>query len=146
MAESVNQGEAPQAPATSYKEIARRMKAVQEQQKMIVERMSRIKYKVGVLSSKGGVGKSFVTVSLAAALATRGKSVGILDADIHGPSVPRMTGLRAGMGLAARPDGSIIPAVANPGVKVVSVGLMLPSEETPLIWRGPLKASAIGSY
>jgi len=129
--------------SSSYREVARRMKAIQEQQRMIVQKMDRIKYKIGVLSSKGGVGKSFVTASLAAALAVKGRKVAVLDADIHGPSIPRMLGLPAGMGLLARPDGSIVPAEVPPGIKVVSVGLMLPTEDTPLIWRGPLKTSAL---
>jgi ATP-binding protein involved in chromosome partitioning len=128
---------------TSYKEIAKRMKVIQEQQKMIVQKMTKVKYKIGVLSSKGGVGKSFVTATLAMALALKGRRVAVLDADIHGPSIPKMMGLPTGMGLLAKPDGSIIPAEGPLGIKVVSVGLMLPSEETPLIWRGPLKTSAI---
>jgi len=128
---------------TSYKEIAKRMKVIQEQQKMIVQKMSKIKYKIGILSSKGGVGKSFVTATLAMALALKGRKVAVLDADIHGPSIPKMMGLPTGMGLLARPDGSIVPAEGPLGIKVVSVGLMLPSDETPLIWRGPLKTSAI---
>ncbi len=128
---------------SSYKQVAQRMKAIQEQQKMIVQRMSRIKYKIGILSSKGGVGKSFVTTSLAAALAVEGRRVGVFDADVHGPSVPRMFGLREGMGLPARMDGSIVPQEVPPGVKVVSIGLLLPGEETPVIWRGPIKTSAI---
>jgi ATP-binding protein involved in chromosome partitioning len=128
---------------TSYKEIAKRMKVIQEQQKMIVQKMSKIKYKIGILSSKGGVGKSFVTATLAMALALKGRKVAVLDADIHGPSIPKMMGLPTGMGLLAKPDGSIVPAEGPLGIKVVSVGLMLPSDETPLIWRGPLKTSAI---
>ncbi|GAB6148654.1 Mrp/NBP35 family ATP-binding protein [Stetteria hydrogenophila] len=119
------------------------MKAIQEQQKAVVKRMSRIKYKIGVLSSKGGVGKSFVTTSLAAALAVEGRRVGVFDADFHGPSVPRMLGLPTGMGLPARIDGSIVPIEASLGIKVVSVGLMLPEDEVPVIWRGPIKTGAI---
>ena len=119
------------------------MKIIQEQQKIVVQKMSKIKYKIGVLSSKGGVGKSFTTATLAMALALRGKKVAILDSDFHGPSIPKMMGLPTGMGLMAKPDGSIIPAEGPLGIKVVSVGLMLPSDETPLIWRGPLKTSAI---
>jgi len=128
---------------SEYKEIAKRMRQVQQQQRLIVENMKRIRYKVAVLSSKGGVGKSFVTATLAAALAVKGRSVGILDADMHGPSIPRMLGLPLGTGLAATQEGMIIPAVAEPGIKVVSLGLMLPGEDTPVIWRGAIKTSAI---
>ena len=128
---------------TSYKEVAQRMKLIQEQQKKVVENMKKIKYKIAVLSSKGGVGKSFVTVSLAAALAVKGRKVGVFDADVHGPSVHKMLGLPTGLGLPARADGTIEPIEVPPGLKVVSVGLLLPTDETPVIWRGPLKTSAI---
>ncbi|MEB2837259.1 MAG: Mrp/NBP35 family ATP-binding protein [Desulfurococcales archaeon] len=119
------------------------MKLIQEQQKKVVENMKKIKYKIAVLSSKGGVGKSFVTVSLAAALAVKGRKVGVFDADVHGPSVHKMLGLPTGLGLPARADGTIEPIEVPPGLKVVSVGLLLPTDETPVIWRGPLKTSAI---
>lgn len=109
---------------------------------MIKEKMSKIKYKLVVLSGKGGVGKSFVTASLAFALANKGKKVGVLDADIHGPSIPKMMGVH-GYTLMATPDGQILPATAPLGVKVVSIGLMLPDDYTPVIWRGPIKTSAI---
>ncbi len=128
---------------SSYKEVAQRMKLIQEQQKKVVENMKKIKYKIAVLSSKGGVGKSFVTVSLAAALAVKGRKVGVFDADVHGPSVHKMLGLPTGLGLPARADGTIEPIEVPPGLKVVSVGLLLPTDETPVIWRGPLKTSAI---
>ena len=128
---------------SSYKEVAQRMKLIQEQQKRVVENMKKIKYKIAVLSSKGGVGKSFVTVSLAAALAVKGRKVGVFDADVHGPSVHKMLGLPTGLGLPARADGTIEPIEVPPGLKVVSVGLLLPTDETPVIWRGPLKTSAI---
>ena len=127
----------------SYKQVAQRMRAIQDQQRLVVQRMARIKYKIGILSSKGGVGKSFVTASLAAALAVEGRRVGVFDADVHGPSIPRMFGLREGTGLPARMDGSLVPIEVPPGVKVVSLGLLLPGEETPVIWRGPIKTSAI---
>jgi ATP-binding protein involved in chromosome partitioning len=128
---------------TSYKEVAKRMKIIQEQQKRVVENMKKIRYKIAVLSSKGGVGKSFVTVTLAAALAVKGRKVGVFDADVHGPSVHKMLGLPTGLGLPARPDGTIEPIEVPPGLKVVSVGLLIPTDETPVIWRGPLKTSAI---
>ena len=137
-----NPGAAP-GGGQSYREIAERMKKVQEEQRLVVQRMRQIPYKVAILSSKGGVGKSFVTASLAMALATMGKSVGVFDADFHGPSMPLMLGLSNVRGLMAREDGSIIPAVNVYGVRLVSVGLMLPSEDAPVIWRGSLKTTAI---
>jgi ATP-binding protein involved in chromosome partitioning len=137
-----SQSSAP-AGGQSYKEVAERMRQMQEEQKLVVQRTKEIPYKVAILSSKGGVGKSFVTANLAMALATMGKVVGVLDADFHGPSMPMMLGLKNVKGLLAREDGSIIPAANVYGVRLVSVGLMLPSEDSPVIWRGSLKTSAI---
>ena len=85
-----------------YKRVAERMKKIQEEQKLIVKKMSRIKYKIAILSNKGGVGKSFVTASLAGALALNGRRVGVLDADIHGPTIHKMLGLPTGLGMPAR--------------------------------------------
>ncbi len=126
-----------------YKAVAQRMKVIQEQQKLIVEKMKRIKYKIAIMSNKGGVGKSFVTASLAAALAVSGRKVGVLDADVHGPSIHKLFGLPTGLGMPAKPDGTMIPVEAPPGVKIASLGLLLPEDETPLIWRGPIKTSAL---
>jgi len=127
----------------SYKEQAERMRTLQSEQRKVVEKMKRIPYKIAVLSSKGGVGKSFVTSNLAIAMSSIGKNVAVLDADFHGPSIPRMLGLSSTRGLLAKEDGSIVPAVGANGVKAVSVGLMLPEEDTPVIWRGALKTTAI---
>ncbi|MCE4617786.1 MAG: Mrp/NBP35 family ATP-binding protein [Desulfurococcales archaeon] len=125
-----------------YKALAQRMKEIQEMQKKVAQNMARIKHKLVVLSGKGGVGKSFVTASLATALASKGYKVGVFDADIHGPSIPKMLGLKEGTGLYATFNG-IQPAVGALGVKVVSIGLLIPSEDTPVIWRGPMKTGAI---
>jgi len=126
-----------------YKAVAERMKKVQEQQMRIIRNLNRIKYKIAVMSNKGGVGKSFVTASLAAALAVSGRRVGVLDADVHGPSIHKMLGLPTGFGMPAKPDGTILPVEVPPGIKVASLGLLLPEDETPLIWRGPIKTSAL---
>jgi ATP-binding protein involved in chromosome partitioning len=109
-------------------------------------RMSKIKRKIAVISGKGGVGKSTVTVNLAMAFAMHGyaNSVGILDADITGPCVPKMLGLH-GQRLQAIPAG-IFPALGPLGIKVVSMDFLLPSEESPVIWRGPLKMKAISQF
>jgi len=129
-------------PPPSIKHRIDMFKKIREQERTIKEKMSKIKYKLVVLSGKGGVGKSFVTASLAFALADKGKKVGVLDADVHGPSMPKMMGIH-GYTLMATPDGQILPATAPLGVKVVSIGLMLPDDYTPVIWRGPIKTSAI---
>ena len=112
-----------------------------EELNQLRERMDRVKHKVAVMSGKGGVGKSLVTVNLAAALAAEGKRVGVLDADPHGPTVPRMLGLK-GARLEAGENGIIAP-VSPSGIKVASMDFLLPSQDSPVIWRGPLKMSAI---
>ena len=98
-----------------------------------------VKHIVAVASGKGGVGKSTVAVNLALALSAGGHSVGILDADIYGPSQPRMMGIT---GRPESPDGERLEAMENHGVKVMSMGFLVP-EETPMIWRGPMVMSAL---
>jgi len=109
-------------------------------------KMSKIKHKIAVISGKGGVGKSTVTVNLAMAFAMHGyvNSVGILDADIHGPSVPKMLGLH-GQRLQAIPIG-VFPVTGPLGIKVVSMDFLLLNDESPVIWRGPLKMKAIQQF
>jgi ATP-binding protein involved in chromosome partitioning len=98
-----------------------------------------VKAIVAVASGKGGVGKSTVASNLALALARIGHSVGLLDADIYGPSQPRMLGIR---GRPETADGKILEPMRAYGVKVMSMGFLVP-EETPMIWRGPMVMSAI---
>ena len=128
---------------SEYKRVAERMKKIQEEQKLIVKRMNKIKYKIAILSNKGGVGKSFVTASLAGALALNGRRVGVLDGAIHGPTIHKMLGLPTGFGMPARQDGTILPVEVPPGIKIASLGLLLPEDETPIIWRGSLKTAAL---
>jgi ATP-binding protein involved in chromosome partitioning len=94
---------------------------------------------VAVASGKGGVGKSTTAVNLALALKSLGRKVGLLDADIYGPSQPRMMGIS---GRPSSPDGRRLLPMENHGVKVMSMGFMVP-EDTPMIWRGPMVMSAI---
>jgi ATP-binding protein involved in chromosome partitioning len=117
-----------------------------EEEQRLKLKMSRIKRKIAVISGKGGVGKSTVTVNLAMAFAVHGYAnhVGILDADITGPCVPKMLGLH-GQRLPASPAG-ISPALGPMGIKVVSMDFLLPSDESPVIWRGPLKMKAISQF
>ncbi len=119
-------------------------KRMQEQQELLKYRMKQVKHTVAVISGKGGVGKSTVTVNLAAAFALHGKRVGILDADIHGPSVPRLLGL-TGQQVKVGPPGAF-PVIGPLGMKVVSIDFFLPEEKTPTIWRGPLKMTAIRQF
>lgn len=104
---------------------------------------SEIKHVIGVVSGKGGVGKSMVTASAANMLAERGYRVGILDADITGPSIPKMYGLH---GPAAADDQGIYPMITENDVKVISVNLLLPDEESPVIWRGPVIAGMVKQF
>jgi Mrp family chromosome partitioning ATPase/predicted Fe-Mo cluster-binding NifX family protein len=104
--------------------------------------MERIGRKFVVLSGKGGVGKSTVAANLAVALARAGKKVGLLDVDLHGPSIPRMLGL-SGQRIGADGDEGIAPISAGPNLLVVSVGLLLGSQEDAVIWRGPMKFNVI---
>jgi ATP-binding protein involved in chromosome partitioning len=94
---------------------------------------------VAVASGKGGVGKSTVAVNLALALKANGRSVGVLDADIYGPSMPRMLGIS---GRPSSADGKILKPMENFGVKCMSIGFLVP-EDTPMIWRGPMVMSAL---
>jgi ATP-binding protein involved in chromosome partitioning len=94
---------------------------------------------VAVASGKGGVGKSTTAVNLALALKTLGLSVGLLDADIYGPSQPRMMGIK---GKPTSVDGKVLQPLENYGVKCMSIGFMI-AEDTPMIWRGPMVMSAL---
>jgi ATP-binding protein involved in chromosome partitioning len=120
-------------------------KAHCEQEQKLKLNLSQIKHKIAVISGKGGVGKSTVTANLAMALAMKGNKVGVLDADIHGPCVPKMLGLK-GQTLKSGPDGMLSPVTGRLGIKAVSMDFLLPNDEAPIIWRGPLKMRAIQQF
>ncbi|MDD6294135.1 MAG: Mrp/NBP35 family ATP-binding protein [Lachnospiraceae bacterium] len=104
---------------------------------------SQINKVIAVMSGKGGVGKSLVTSSLAAKLKNKGYKVGILDADITGPSIPKMFGLNE----TANGDGNgLYPVETGSGIKVMSVNLLLEDEEEPVIWRGPVISSVVKQF
>ena len=108
------------------------------------DRMSHVKYKFLVLSGKGGVGKSTVATNLAITLATQGYNVGLLDADIHGPNIPKMLGIEN-----ERPyttEQGLIPVNALHNLKVMSIAFLLKSKDDAVIWRGPLKHQVIGQF
>lgn len=111
---------------------------------MIKKRLSSIKYKIMVMSGKGGVGKSTVSVSLAAMINAMGYSVGILDADIHGPNIPKMLGITK-KGAVTTADG-ITPLEPIEGLKVMSVGLLIENDDEAIIWRAPVKHSIIQQF
>ena len=131
---------------TEKQETANPWEQREQEKELIKLRMGKIKHKIAIISGKGGVGKSLVTVNLAAFLAKDGREgrVAIFDADLTGPCVPKMMGLK-GEKLMAGPPG-IFPAVGAEGVKVISMALFLPSEDSPVIWRGPLKMGAIRQF
>ena len=104
---------------------------------------TKVKHVIGVVSGKGGVGKSMVTASLANLMAEKGYRVGILDADITGPSIPKMYGLT---GAAQADDNGIYPMETTNGIKVMSINLLLPTEDTPVIWRGPVLANMVKQF
>lgn len=98
---------------------------------------------IGIISGKGGVGKSTVTALIARRLASMGYSVGIMDADVTGPSVPAMFGIH---GKVLSDENGIYPMVSQEGIKIISMNLLLDSEETPVIYRGPVVASIIKQF
>ena len=115
----------------------------QEEQRLN-DTLSRIKHKIIVLSGKGGVGKSTVAVNLAAALAAAGRQTGIMDVDIHGPSVPKLLGIEK-IPLDQQ-QNRITPVQYSNNLKVMSIGSLLPDSSEPVVWRGPLKHNAIKQF
>jgi ATP-binding protein involved in chromosome partitioning len=115
-----------------------------KERQALLARLCRIKHKVIVLSGKGGVGKSTVAANLALSLAARGKRTGLLDVDIHGPSIPRM------LGLEGYPIGSdhdqLVPVPLGDALKVMSIGFLLRGTDEAVIWRGPLKMGVIKQF
>jgi Mrp family chromosome partitioning ATPase len=106
--------------------------------------LARIKHKIMVMSGKGGVGKSSVSVNLSIALAERGFKVGLMDVDIHGPDIPRMLGF-TGM-LAANADKKLDPMRYSDNLSAVSIESLMPNKDEAVIWRGPVKHGAIRQF
>ncbi|MBR6350237.1 MAG: Mrp/NBP35 family ATP-binding protein [Lachnospiraceae bacterium] len=104
---------------------------------------SDIKHVIGIVSGKGGVGKSFVTGSLAVELSKKGYKVGILDADITGPSIQKMFGIK---GNAVGSEEGIYPIETEGGIKVIGINMLLESEDTPVVWRGPVLAGVVKQF
>ena len=108
------------------------------------DNMARIRHKVVVLSGKGGVGKSTVATNVAVALSMRGQKVGLMDIDIHGPSIPKMLGLEGNM-LKGTETG-LTPIVYTDNLRVMSIGFILRSQNDAVIWRAPLKHKLIRDF
>lgn len=120
-------------------------KAAQAQKDAAVkDALAKIKNKFLVMSGKGGVGKTSVSVNLAMALANRGFKVGILDVDIHGPDVPRMLGLKGMLDLNS--SQKLVPLQYSPNLGAVSIEALTASKDDAIIWRGPLKHSVIRQF
>ena len=105
--------------------------------------LSHVKRVIGVVSGKGGVGKSLVTSLLATMLRRRGDSVAILDADVTGPSIPKCFGLKQ---RAMSDENGIYPVATKTGIKTMSLNLLLEEETAPVVWRGPVIAGAVKQF
>ena len=120
-----------------------------EQQKLMIEQeikiaqhLGKIKYKIAVMSGKGGVGKSTVAANLAEAFQKKGFKTGILDADIHGPNIPKMLGVDGNF-VTVDEENLMVPIENESGIEVMSMAFLLDDKKTPIIWRGPQKTGTI---
>jgi Mrp family chromosome partitioning ATPase/predicted Fe-Mo cluster-binding NifX family protein len=127
--------------AQQNEEYQRQMEAERAQ---VRHRMSQIKHKILVLSGKGGVGKSTVAVNLAISLSLAGKRTGLLDIDIHGPSIPKILNLEGRM--AQSGFDAILPIEVGANLKVMSIAFFLASQDDAVIWRGPMKYQMIKQF
>jgi Mrp family chromosome partitioning ATPase len=109
-----------------------------------INQFNHVKHVLAIMSGKGGVGKSSITAMLACALARRNFKVGVLDADVTGPSIPKLFGMPAG-GVRSSEQG-ILPGITCTGIKVISTNLLLPEEDSAVIWRGPMISGAIKQF
>ena len=132
---------------TKTKAIVEGLPEVNKVEVEFVERkpaeLNQINHIIAVMSGKGGVGKSLIAGLMAVALHRQGNEVGILDADITGPSIPKM------FGISTRPGGSdtgILPVISRSGIEIISINLLLPQEDDAVIWRGPLISKAITQF
>jgi ATP-binding protein involved in chromosome partitioning len=116
-----------------------------EERAALKKNMDRISHKIIVLSGKGGVGKSTVAVNLAVSLAEKKFRTGLLDIDIHGPSVPKLLGIEKGQ-VVGGGDGKLLPVEYNEHLKVISIGFLLQDRDDAVIWRGPLKYGVIRQF
>ena len=118
--------------------------AKDRQEKDLQTSLSKIKHKIMVMSGKGGVGKSSTSVNLAVALSLKGYRVGIMDVDLHGPDIPRMLGLN-GM-IDMNEDRKLVPIPFSEKLSAISIESLTPDKDTAIIWRGPVKFSAIRQF
>ncbi len=124
--------------------IESKKKEMEERQRRIGEKMRKIKYKISIMSGKGGVGKSTVAANLAFSLSTHDAAVGLLDVDIHGPNIPKILGIEDSRLTGNKNRMYAVPV--SPNLEVVSMAFLLKDRDTPVIWRGPLKMMAIQQF
>ena len=115
--------------------IDKQKEQIESEQKKISDNLANIKHRIVLFSGKGGVGKTTVSVNLAYGLYINGYKIGILDADVTGPNVPKMIGLSGMSGQPTSNNNQIIPKVCN-GIKIISVANLI-TQDQPVIWRGP---------
>jgi ATP-binding protein involved in chromosome partitioning len=120
------------------------VKTVQKEDVKLMKSMAHIRHKIIVTSGKGGVGKSTVSSNIAMLLSMRGYEVGLLDADIHGPNIPKMFHIEDAV-LHGDNEG-IMPVIVPPHLKVMSMAFLVPDSDEPIIWRGPLKIGALRQF
>ena len=120
------------------------LRTVKEEDVKVLKSLAKIKHEIIVMSGKGGVGKSTITVNLAVALAMRGYEVGILDADIHGPNIPKMLNIEDAQ-IQGDQEG-LYPVQVPPHLKVMSTAFLLGDRDTPIVWRGPMKMGALRQF
>ena len=119
-------------------------KAMIEQEMRLYEQMGKVKYKIAVMSGKGGVGKSTVAANLAEAFQKKGMVTGIMDVDIHGPNIPKLFGVEGKEVMID--NGKMVPVYSKNGIKVMSMGFLIETNDKPIIRRGPQKSGAIKQF
>jgi len=120
------------------------VRTVQKEDMKLLKNLMRIKHKVIITSGKGGVGKSTVASNIALALAMRGYDVGLMDADIHGPNIPKMFHIEDAV--LHGDEESIMPIIVPPSLKVMSMAFLVRDSDNPIIWRGPMKMGALRQF
>jgi len=116
-----------------------------EEETRLRDTLAKIKHVIIVISGKGGVGKSTVSSNIAMSLSMRGYNTGLMDIDITGPNIPKMFGIEDEQ-LMANDKKQLIPIIVPPSLKVISMAFLLPSKDTPVLWRGPVKMSAVQQF
>jgi len=113
-------------------------------QERLKSKLSHISHRIMVMSGKGGVGKSSVATNLAVSLSLDGLDVGLLDADIHGPNIPKMLGIESSRVIGS--DQGMVPVEVFPNLKVISMAFFIGDRDNPVVWRGPIKHNAISQF